>query len=306
MTHMEALRRRSEIVNRIRNFFIELRYVEVDTPILAAHPIPEAHLELFETAYLPPEYRGGDPVPLFLLPSPEYYLKQLLASGCGSLFEITHTFRNSESIGPQHSPEFTMLEYYTVDADGDDSLGITTDLLRALGVTAEPLILTMEDAFARYAGVDLAALLAGTPTEPAGLKQKEEEFQKVFLTDVEPALPTDRPVFVTRYPAVVPTLARAIPGTPWADRWELYLGGMEVANCYGEETDPGRIEAFFRQQQAAKRENCRVQHPVEGAFLEGGAPLPRCSGAALGVDRLVMYLLGVTDIERVLSFTLFR
>jgi elongation factor P--(R)-beta-lysine ligase len=317
MTSLENLRRRSHILSDIRKFFEELRYIEVQTPQLAATPIPEAHIELFETAYLPPDYRCGTPVPLYLLPSPEYYLKQLLAAGSGSIYEIAHSFRNAESIGPQHNPEFTMLEYYTVDADGDDSLEITRELLTELGIAEEPLVISMEDAFSRYAGIDLAALLEGASTEPDGSimdsRTVEERFQHIFLTRVEPELPTDRPVFVTRYPAVVPTLARNIAGTPWADRWELYLGGMEVANCFGEETDPERIGEFFCRQAAEKGANCRVQHPVDmsfpgaaGATKAGAARLPRCSGVAMGVDRLVMYLLGEKEIGRVLTFPLFR
>ncbi len=307
MTHMEALRRRADIVRSVRAFFDERGYLAAETPQLAQRPIPEAHIELFETRYLPPDYRGAEPVPLYLLPSPEYYLKKLLAAGSGSLYEITHSFRNAESVGPQHCPEFTMLEYYTVDADGDDSLAITVELLRELGITGEPLILAMEEAFDRYAGVELARILEEDRTEPDGsIIEKDEYFQRMFLTQVEPELPADKPVFLTRYPAAVPTLARTIPGTIWADRWELYMGGMEVANCFGEETSPERIGAFFAVQEAEKRRNCRIHHPVEGAYLGAGEPLPRSSGVAMGVDRLVMYLLGVTDIERVLSFTLLR
>jgi lysyl-tRNA synthetase class 2 len=219
-----------------------------------------------------------------------------------------------------------MLEYYTVDADGDDSIAITIELLRALGIAAEPLILTMEEAFQRYAGCPLQLLdvpegvsdATGERVERGAWETVdeahaqsereawEEQFQRDFLTLVEPELPRDRPVFLTRYPAAVPTLARTIPGTPWADRWELYLGGIEVANCFGEETSPERIRSFFRSQQDHKERDAVVVHPIDDAYLGTDAPLPRCSGVALGVDRLCMYLLEVDDIERVISFPLFR
>jgi lysyl-tRNA synthetase class 2 len=310
---IETLRRRAEIVAGIRRFFDDRNYLAVETPQLAPRPIPEAHIELFQTEYLPPEYRGSAPLPLFLLPSPEYYLKQLLAAGSGNLYEITHSFRNAESVGPQHSPEFTMLEYYTVDVDADHSLELTIDLLSELGVTGAPLVMTVAHACERYAGVDLVAMLGGDAGQgaSAGAGQgasavgMEDRFQHLFLTRVEPELPTDRPVFLTQYPVVVPTLARRIPGTPWADRWELYLGGMEVANCFGEETAPEQIHAFFAQQEAHKRSHSRIPHPVDAEFPGPGSCLPRCSGVALGVDRLVMHLLGVTEIERVMSFPLF-
>jgi len=315
MTTIETLRRRAQIVSGIRRFFDDRGYLAAETPLLAERPIPEAHIELFGTEFLPPDYREQSPRPLYLLPSPEYYLKQLLAAGSGSLYEITHSFRNAESIGPHHNPEFTMLEYYTVDADGDVSLEITRELLLALGITATPLVITVAEAFDRYAGIDLEAILAGDGATGGGdgatgggdgATAREERFHHDFLTWVEPELPRDRPVFLTRYPSVVPTLAREIPGTLWADRWELYLGGLETANCFGEETSPDRIRSFFTGQQALKETGARVLHPVDRDFLAGDAVLPRCSGVALGVDRLVMHLLGEERIERVISFPLFR
>ncbi|MFW5643000.1 MAG: amino acid--tRNA ligase-related protein [Alkalispirochaeta sp.] len=306
MTTIETLRHRAQIVSEIRRFFDDHGYLAVETPHLAERPIPEAHIELFETEFLPPEYRNEHPRPLYLLPSPEYYLKQLLASGSGSLYEITHSFRNAESIGPHHNPEFTMLEYYTVDADGDDSLEITRELLLALGITAKPLVITVAEAFDRYAGVDLEAILVRDDVVGDGAAEREERFHHDFLTFVEPELPTDRPVFLTRYPSIVPTLARDIPGTPWADRWELYLGGLETANCFGEETSPERIRSFFAGQRALKESTARVVHPADADYLAGESLLPRCSGVALGVDRLVMHLLGEERIERVISFPLFR
>ena len=102
MTTIEMLRRRAQIVAAVRRFFDDRGYLAVETPQLAERPIPEAHIELFETEFLPPDYRNEGARPLYLLPSPEYYLKQLLAAGSGSLYEITHSFRNGEEIGPHH------------------------------------------------------------------------------------------------------------------------------------------------------------------------------------------------------------
>lgn len=322
---LQSLAKRADLVRSIRRFFDERNYFAAETPLLAATPIPEAHLELFRTTLLVPDYPvGGNRIrDFFLLPSPEYYLKQLLAAGMGNLYEITRSFRNAESRGDLHSPEFTMLEYYTVEADGDQSLELTIDLLEYLGDRTSPLVITMQEAWLQWTGIDLEATMAGddddnrhslaTEIRRRRLSLVEEDseswedlFQRVFLTHVEPRLPRDRPVFLTRYPAEVPTLARRVPGTPWADRWELYLRGVEIANCFGEETDPGRIREFMQEQDQQRGKYREIQHPWDGKFLQPPTVLPRCSGVALGVDRLVMYFLKKETIHRVISFPVFE
>lgn len=319
---MEHLRARAAIIRTIRRFFDDRDYLAAETPQLAWTPIPEAHIELFAAPLVEPAGSDAPPRNLFLLPSPEYYLKQLLARGAGSLYEITHSFRNAESRGPWHNPEFTMLEYYTVEADGHDSLEITVDLLRALGEHTPAVTITMQEAWLRWTGIDLERTMTGTEQENRQRLAKEIEkrnlsarigpdetwedlFQRIFLSHVEPEVPRDRPVFLTHYPAAIPTLARTIPGTPWSDRWELYLSGMEIANCFGEETDPARIRAFMAAQAEAKEKTCVTTHPRDGQFLQPPWVLPRCSGVALGVDRLVMHLLGEDSIQRVIPFPLF-
>lgn len=235
------------------------------------------------------------------------------------------SFRNAESLGDQHNPEFTMLEYYTVDADSADSLLITTDLLRELGETREPLVISMAECWHRWTGIDLAATipqegpsaellheamiqrgLTFRPPEELDEYSWEDLFHMVFLSHIEPHVPRDVPVFITQYPSAIPTLAQNIPNTPWADRWELYLDGMEVANCYGEETDPTRIQMFFTEQQNLKRQLQRVIPPMDTTFLQPPSVLPRCSGVALGVERLGMYFFEEKTINRVISFPLFR
>ncbi len=352
--HLSLLRRRASIVAAIRAFFDRRGYLAVETPQLCRTPIPEAHIELFETRRDHPAL--GTTEPLWLLPSPEYYLKRLLAAGAGSLYEITHSFRNGEEISRVHDIEFTMLEYYTVDANSEDSLTITRELLQELGESAAPLVLPMQEAWRRFTGIDLAATLPSgraTPGPGAGIPggstpsasraappkstespappdspdsaapdrqaleaaiqranlslsispedSWEDLFQRVFLTYIEPDLPQDRPVFITNYPAAVSTLARTTQGTPWADRWELYLGGVEVANCFGEETNPRRIAAFFAEQNAEKAAVGHRVHPVQQDYLHS-PELPRCSGVAMGIDRLVMHLVGATALHEVVSF----
>lgn len=321
---LEALRTRARIIRDIRRFLDERGYLAVETPQLAATPIPEAHIELFSTRRraqpsqparpAAADTPQADAAPLYLLPSPEYHLKRLLAEGSGSIYEITHSFRNGEVDGPQHSIEFTMLEYYTVDADSGDSLAITRELLQAVGLGDHASVTAMPDAWREHAGIRLegeaaagnrdalidAIRAAGHEPHIGPDESWEDIFQRVFLTHVEPELPTDRPVFLTQYPAAIPTLARPLPGTPWADRWELYLGGMEVANCFGEETDPQRIAAFLAAQDRTRPAAGTTRHAWDRAFLQD-PQLPRCSGVAMGLDRLVMACTGARHIDQVLA-----
>lgn len=279
----------------IRSFFDERGYLAVETPLLCAHPIPEAHIQRMTTRYDPPDYAETAPLELALLPSPEYWLKRLIAAGAGSVYEIARSFRNVESISSGHRPEFTMLEYYTVDADAARSLELTQQLLSALAWTGSTRICSVAELWQEHVGGDLADLLRSGAVDA-------ETFQVQFVNRIEPELATHDAVFVCDYPALIPTLAKARQHTPWAERWELYLGGLEVANCYAEETDPARIAAFFAAEQASLPLERRMQ--LEPSYL-ADPPLPPCSGVALGVDRLVMALTGAQDIREVISYSFF-
>ena len=225
-----------------------------------------------------------------------------------------------------------MLEWYTVGSDYRDSLALTRELLLRLAdrfdcplLMREPLELTMAEAFARYAGFDLEENLyigslmrrggelglsfTSPRTGPSGsdptardgeVPDWEEVFNRIFLAFVEPELPADRAVFVTDYPAGIPCLAKEIPGTPWLERWELYLGGMEIANCFSEETGRDKIDSFFRGEAAGF--SVPDKHRIDWNYPEILGCLPECSGAALGVDQLLMVLTGASRIEEVLLF----
>jgi lysyl-tRNA synthetase class 2 len=168
----------------------------------------------------------------------------------------------------------------------------------------------MTEAFVRYAGFDLGENISLDRLMHRGrdlglsfgpdTADWEEVFNRIFLTFVEPELPKDRPVFLTDYPAGIPCLAKEIPGTPWLERWELYLGGMETANCFSEETDRRKIEAFYRGEAAAF--SAPGKHRIDWNYPELLGRLPKCSGVALGVDRLLMVVSGAGSIEDVLIF----
>lgn len=312
---VSQMRRRAGTIQRLRAFFIDRGYLEVDTPLLAPSLIPESVIRPFETSFVGPFHEARR---LFLVPSPELWMKRLLAEGSGNLFQISRCFRNAEQIGPQHNPEFTMLEWYTLDSDYLAQADLTDELLAAVAhaglpdrLRAPARRMSMAEAFDELASIDLAACSdharlreeaerAGIATSPAD--EWEMLFNALFLQEVEPALPRDRPLILYDYPAAVPTLAKRIPGTPWCERWELYLDGIEVANCFSEATDPGEVAAFYRheearigQAEAERRSDRRFREIFETGF-------PRCSGVALGVDRLLMILLGVREIGGVIFF----
>jgi elongation factor P--(R)-beta-lysine ligase len=306
-------------VRTLRSFFTESGYGEVDTPTLSPFLIPEPAIEVFRTEYIPSR---GSHVPLWLIPSPEIWMKRLLAQGSGSIFQISHSFRNSDFGGPMHNPEFRLLEWYTVGSGYLDSIAIAEDLFSRL-LSEEPprrpkeqlappfLRLTMEEAFHHFAGIELAACQDVRAMKEAGLRQRvampaeptwEEAFHIVFLTLVEPRLPRDRPLALTDYPALVPTTARRKTGTPWSERWELFVDGVEIANCYTEETEPAALRALLRDESERKK-GSRVPHRIDHGLAEiFPADFPICSGAALGVDRLEMVFRGEKSLEGVILF----
>jgi lysyl-tRNA synthetase class 2 len=250
-------------------------------------------------------------------------MKKLIAAGSGNIFQFIRSFRNAEQRGRQHNPEFSMLEWYSLQADYMDSAATAEELLREILPPGAPAHLappfrrlSVQEAFHTYAGFDLRAHISAGALEekieelglsPSGPQADwEERFNRLFLTLVEPELPRDRPLLLYDYPRNIPALARGKPNSPWRERWELYIDGLEVANCYSEETDPQEVELFFQRESAKQSSASRVIPDQDEEFLrlftEGA--FPDCSGAALGFDRLVMALEGIDSIEGVMFFPL--
>ena len=318
---------RASINREIRSFLTARGYLEVQTPVLAPHLIPESHLEVFATEQIAPD---GTSQPRYLVPSPEVWHKQLLGSGYGSVFEIARCFRNGEQRGAHHRNEFTMLEYYTVDADHLDSIAVTEGLLAHLlgrlrrelqdyGQSAERLQklqppfarISVREAVLRYSGIDLDRHRQSSELARAAMRigiraaagdSWERVFNHILVDRVEPRLPDERPLLLIDYPAQVRTLAEPADNPRYSRRWELYAGGVELANCYAEERSAQRVRRFFAAEAEAKR-GCRVPHRVDSSYSRWfGSQFPRCSGVALGVDRLVMLLSGETNMSRVILF----
>jgi len=315
----QRVMRRARFSDSVRMYFRTSGYAEVDTPVLSPFLIPEPAIEVFRTEYLPP---SGPARPMWLAPSPELWMKRLLAAGAGDIFQISRSFRNCEYGGPHHNPEFRLLEWYTVGTGYLDSIGVAEGLFDHLiaqlvpgpraSLLAPPFLrMTMEEAFFRYADIDLAgcqdvlsmrAAGEANGASMTGASTWEQAFHIAFLTLVEPRLPRERPLALLDYPALVPTTARRRPGTPWAERWELFVDGVEIANCYTEETDPAAL-ALLVQDEEERRHGCRTSHEIDRGFAGLFPPdFPTCSGAALGLDRLEMVFAGEKSLEGVIFF----
>ncbi len=308
---------RADLMHTIRSYFRAKNYLEVDPPVMARTLIPEAQIEVFETALVSPY---DEPEPRYLTPSPELFLKQLLANDFGSLYSIGRAFRNSESTSLHHNPEFTMLEWYGVETDASSQLTLATELLHTIAgafpeaegsslLAAAPETLSIARALESAAGIAPDELRPDEIEEAArrnGIRISETEspadlFHRLLVDLIEPSLPLDRPVFLTDYPSLVPTLAAQQPDAPgFADRWELYLGGIEIANCYTEERDAAKILEFL---ESEHEEKARALVPHEPAMeLVSFSEAPPVSGVALGVDRLLMALTAEQDIRGVIFF----
>jgi lysyl-tRNA synthetase class 2 len=314
---LDMLEKRAFIIRQARYFFDEKKYLELDTPLLCGDLIPESCLEVFETKRLFPHGSKKESCPLWLIPSPEILMKKIIAHHKTNVYQICKCFRNGESTGHLHNPEFTMLEYYTMGADYTDSLALTEELFAFLAQkTKNPLLnppferITVAQAFEKWAGFDLfteAGKEGGLETQarklgldpmpnlPSGVL-----YDLIFIHAVEPKLKTQKPVALTDYPAFVPCLAKKSDNGRTVERWELYYNGIELANCYSEETDPQKVKEFFKNESAEKEKTALVRHNVDHDFYKIFENFPCCSGVALGMDRLIMALTGRSTIDGVL------
>ena len=312
--NIETIKNRSKILSIIRDFFTEKNYLELETPTLSRTLIPESNIEVFKTDILNP-YSTTEQS--YLIPSPEVWLKQFLSENHCNIFEISRCFRNSEQSGKHHNPEFTMVEYYSMGFTHLDTLELTVELLNYINfkypeskLSRESTILTMDQAFIKYAGFSLKDNYSINDLQKQAKKLNiyieksddwETSFNRIFLDKVEPNIPRDKNVFLTDFPSNIKTLAKNIPGTPWAQRWELYINGIECGNCYTEENDPTLVSQYFTIENEAKKD-ALVKHNTDPNYYKIFNNFPNCSGGAIGVDRLVMAILGLNNIGDVILY----
>ena len=323
-----ALLARGRIQSAIRLWLAERDFLEVDPAALQVSPGNEAHLHGFETTAIGADGQGRR---MFLHTSPEFAMKKLLAAGETRIASFAHVWRNRER-GPRHSPEFTMLEWYRVAEDYTVLMQDCADLLalaaRQAGTTelrwrdatcdpfATPDRLSVAEAFSRYAGIDLLATLApdGTPDPQAlaaqmagqGIRFAQDDtwsdmLSRVLVEKVEPHLGHGRPTILDRYPAAEAALARRCPDDPRvAERFELYACGVELANGFGELTDPEEQRRRFEAEMDEKERVYGERYPLDEDFLAALALMPPASGIALGFDRLVMLATHAPRLEDVI------
>ncbi len=290
------LRTRAEIIRLIRRFFFENDYLEVETPSRIPSPIPEAHIE-------PVESDGW-----CLHASPEICMKQLLAAGYDKIYQIARVFRKHER-GRKHLPELTMLEWYT---KGDTYLELMVQLeelilyicrnlkntsrIEYLGYNIEAgdgfERLSVENAFKKYATISMEQALSGN------------SFDEIMGLSIEPELGFDTPVYLYNYPAEKGSLAKLKESDErYAERFELYIAGLELCNGFSELNDPvEQKERFYAEQEIRKENGCRL-YPLPEVFINALSILPDCAGIAVGIDRLVMLFTGAESIDDVVAFT---
>ncbi len=318
---------RGQIKAALRSYFNTEGFVEVEPGCLQVSPGNEVHLHAFTT-----EYRddAGRRRPLHLHTSPEFAMKKLLAAGEKRIFAFAPVFRNREQ-GARHAPEFTMLEWYRADEDyrriADDCLAIIRTAASVGGPapwqfaghvvapTAIPLRITVASAFQQHSGIDLLATLGAAMADRDALARQvtaasmrvadddtwSDLFSRVLVERIEPVLAGHpAPVFLTEYPAHEAALARPTAhDARVAERFEVYVAGLELANCFGELTDPAEQRRRFEVEMAEKERVYGERYPIDEDFLAALARMPPASGGALGFDRLVMLAAGATHIDQV-------
>lgn len=324
------LEQRGRMIGAVRSFFAERGFSEVETPALQCSPGLEPHLQAFATELH--NSSDGRVVPRYLHTSPEFAMKKLLAAGMPRIWQLSHVFRNGERSATHH-PEFSMLEWYHAGASYRDMMEECAALVCACQTAAGAEVLTwrgkaadasrdwqritVADVFRERCGIDLLAT-ASNPLRPevdqlaaaasgVGISAHagddwETLFFRIFLERIEPFLGLGAPTILYDYPSSMAALSRRSPGDPrLAERFEVYVCGLELANAFGELTDPAEQRARFVADRARKQALYGYTYPIDEDFLAAlHYGLPDCAGVALGFDRLVMLATAAEDIEDVL------
>jgi len=320
---------RLAIIRAVREFFWSQNFVEAATPIAVRFASQEPYLNPFTVTIKHP---SGQEYPFFLHTSPEYALKKLLAVGYQNLFEITQCFRNVEDFGGTHNPEFTMLEWYRSPGKLSDIMDDTEKLFRfvlkkiskaQLEYQGKKIVvneswerLTMKEVWQKYLGVNLDEYLELATMQNLAAERGytvatndayEDLFFKLFLNEIEPKLGLTKPIFVYEYPARMCSLSRISDrDARYAERFELYIGGLEVANAFGELTNAIKQEKNLEEDKKLRLDLGKSTWPVDPDFisaLKSGISKEKgglVSGIALGLDRMVVLCTGAKDVNEVI------
>ncbi|WP_256471445.1 elongation factor P--(R)-beta-lysine ligase [Alkalimarinus coralli] len=311
---LAALKLRARILSETRQFFSERGVLEVDTPLLSSATVTDLHLASIAATVDLPNHKS--PLQMYLQTSPEFAMKRLLASGSGPIYQTSKSFRNGES-GKRHNPEFTMLEWYRPGFDLAALMDEVAEFISSVAGLQTPDVMTYQQAFEAHLGInphrvddDVLHQLAKEKTGITGDSLSRDDYLDLLLSHcIEAHLGHDRPVFMTEYPASQASLAKVkeINGVLLAQRFELYVNGLELANGYDELVDGEeqlrRFESDNNERQINGLPEVAIDYRLVDALKAG---LPECSGVALGLDRLQMVMQGASSIGEVIAFPVER
>ena len=287
---------RARVIQAVRNFFIDKGYLEIETPIRIPAPAPEAHIDGVESANW------------FLQTSPEICMKRLLAAGFPRIFQICKCFRQGER-GRLHLPEMTLLEWYRLNSSYLDMMNECETLIGHIArqVSSKNMIsyqgseidltppwrrISVAEAFEKFTPMTLDAAL------------ETDRFDEIMVEAIEPNLAQPQPIFLYDYPASRGALARLKPqDSRYAERFELYIGGLEICNAFSELTDPVEQRTRFEREQERRRDSGKRVYPLPHKFLDALKDMPEAAGNALGMDRLVMLFADTKKIDEVVALT---
>ncbi len=313
----ENLRLRAKLLRRTRAFFEEHDFLEVETPILSADTVVDRHLDPMST-----EMPGNPPQRLWLQTSPEFAMKRMLAAGGEAIYQITRAFRLGEQ-GPLHNPEFTIVEWYRTGHTMADGMQLTGELCEALLGRGPAEQLSYAEAFRQYVGIDphcdphradmptlRAAVRKAELEPPATLAEDDRDglLELLLVERVRPNLGNDRPVLLYDYPATQAALAKIRPDNPpVAERFELFVDGIELANGYHELLDADELLRRNREVNAQRVADGKPTLPEESRLIEAmRSAVPASTGVALGFDRVVMLAAGARSLREVMAFPIDR
>ena len=292
----KVLLQRASIIQGIRHFFINRGYLEVETPYRIPAPAPESHIKVVTSGSW------------FLHTSPELCMKRMLAAGYEKIFQICRCWREEER-GSQHIPEFTLLEWYRSGSDYRALMEDCEELIQtvAAGIGLEEKIIyrndevditnpwkkiSVKEAFQRYAKISMKEAL------------ERDLFDEIMVNDIEPKLGIEKPTFIYDYPAERRAMARLKQeDSTLAERFELYIGGLELANAFSELVDAEEQRKNFNQENTTRKQFSKPIYPMPEKFLNELQSMPPSAGIALGVDRLVMVFLNAETIDEIVAFT---
>ncbi|MEK8138583.1 elongation factor P--(R)-beta-lysine ligase [Morganella morganii] len=309
------LLKRAKIVNEIRHFFADRGVLEVETPTMSQATVTDVHLRAFETQFTGPGAAQG--ITLYLMTSPEYHMKRLLAAGSGPIYQMGRSYRNEEA-GRYHNPEFTMLEWYRPHYDMYRLINEVDDLLQQTLECESAESLSYQQAFLRYLDIDPLTAEKDKLREVAAkldvsnIADTEEDrdtiLQLLFMVGVEPHIGLEKPTFIYHFPASQASLAEiSSEDHRVAERFEVYYKGVELANGFRELTDAAEQRQRFERDNRKRAAMGLPEQPIDEnllAALEHG--FPECAGVALGIDRLIMLALGAERISDVIAFLVDR